>query len=134
MELNKENCRLKDKWDYLGHKKYVKSDGMLINHIDQDDWTVTLISKINQIKAELHMIIGSDSVNVLELNPKLEPIINLFKKVYGNTLTSIYDVYFNDTIEDDCIFIYQKPKPDNPDNGEVILAVIDIMNFKNDNK
>ena len=134
MELNKENCRLKDKWDYLGYKKYVKSDGMLTNYINQDDWTVTLISKINQIKAELHMIIGSDSVNVLELNSKLEPIINIFKKAYGNTLTSIYDVYFNDTIEDDCIFVYQRPSPYPPNDGEIILAVIDIINFKNDNK
>jgi hypothetical protein len=125
MKLIKENCKYQESWDYLGYEKFVKKENI---QFDLIDWEVTLITKINNIKTQIYMSNNVESVSNIEVNSKFKPLIKVFRNVYGDKFDSLYDVFFNDKIEEDCFFIYQKPNL-NQNENEMILGSVEILNY-----
>lgn len=100
--MKKENCEHFTEWDYSQYDEMEKFPYL------QVDWNQTLMTKINIIGGEIHQSSRRYKPDTIEVNPKLEPLIETL--VYYNKETKKlggrYNIKFNDEIEDNTMFLY----------------------------
>ena len=103
--MTREECNYNGEWDYLGYRLLLPKPPSAIRA--QKDWVQTLITKINQISAQIHKRTLRGGGTHVTLNPKLRPIL-LDLEYFNQDSMSIagrYEVVFDDSIDEDVIFV-----------------------------
>lgn len=99
--MNIEDCHIVTEWDYEGYKRNNP------NFFMQKDWNQTLVTKINQISANIHQASFRGGADTIFINGNMLPIFetmeyfNITNFIMGNR----YRVNVRETIPDNHIFI-----------------------------
>ena len=108
-------------WDYKGWLSHTM--GLYL----QADWNQTLITKINQISAQIFKSSPQGGANTLIMHPKLSTIIEdcPYYNAEVNILCGKYWITFNNMLPKDKIYVYRKDFPVGPiiidDDGYTII-------------
>ena len=91
-------------WDYSGLKKA----SLVVNGYSQKDWNQTLITKLNQISAQIHMSSLIGGADTITLHPKIFFLFNDLEYYNAETkmLSTRYNVIVDKELPEDEILIY----------------------------
>jgi len=105
-ELSNKNSKWHLRWDYMGWETLSINNGTDINQLD---WNETLITKINQISAQMHRISRTGGASHIKVHPFVK---DLFKTIpyYDETTSKLsrYDVIYDDNIKINEIYVIAK--------------------------
>lgn len=91
-------------WDYLGWKKHTNYD----TPITQNDWNQTLVTKINEISAQIHMSTLIGPADIVVSNSDCAELIKQFE--YFNPETNMIGTRFqfivDDNIKENVVYVY----------------------------
>lgn len=124
--ISKGRPRWVDTWDAKGYEKNANWFGL------EDEWNQTLLTKINQISAQMHMSTLLGGADTIEVDSSTFMIISTFE--YFDPLTfkigSRYDVIINKDMEKNTVSVYRKDIPNNLNNIDrsKLYGVIKILN------
>jgi hypothetical protein len=124
--MKKENCKIKLKWDYKGWEKLIKSD---YNPYIQNDWDQTLLTKINQASAQIHMTTlraPADSISINSNTLKLIEMLEYYD-IKTSKISDRYLVIINDELLDNEIFVYNEKELNE------LCINIEILNYEKNN-
>lgn len=98
--------KLKEKWDYLGHKKYTHGP------VSQSDWNNTLLTKINLISTHIHMKTHMGRGNILKTNKKIFGLLKTleyfkYNDFLGCYMVGHYKIVLDDSLDDAVYVIYE---------------------------
>ena len=93
-------------WDYLGCHEFVNHGFFNL----QNDWNQTLITKINQLSAQIHKSTLRGGANVIKMHPRFLPLfdtLEYFKVLKSGKmmLTSKYEIILDENIEENVLFV-----------------------------
>ena len=103
--MTKENCRKIVWWNY-SYPRSVPEDSPY-SSLTQTEWNVTLVTRINQCSAEIHMITNIAPATHIKMNSNIAKIIEdtlLFDErgyMFGK-----YEIVIDNGILDNIIFVY----------------------------
>ena len=92
--MTKDDCKFNFEWDYSQWGN-TKLDLALYT---QRVWNQTLITKINQISANIHKASLRGGGNKIIVPKKLEPLFDTLEFYWGNSLSGRYAVEFKDDL------------------------------------
>ena len=102
--MNKNEVKWTTDWNYKVVESY---------HYEQNDWNQTLITRINQISAQIIKTTRTGEGNCISLNGKLKPLIETLLFYKDGYLAGKYKVIIDDTLDSDTILVYNdKPSQD----------------------
>lgn len=103
--IAKYNPYLKQSWDASGYKKHLHllGDG-------QNQWSNTLLSRINEISAHIHMSTQIGGADTIELHSENMPILRgiEYYRESTNKIGSRYDVIINNSIDINLVLVYKR--------------------------
>jgi hypothetical protein len=101
-----ENVFWNLEWDYEAYKKGEYSNSPYV----QDDWNQTLVTRINQISAQIHTTCLRGPADTIYLNSYLEPIFETLGYYWSRhkILSDRYKIVIDDTLENNLIYIVNK--------------------------
>jgi len=115
-------------WDFLGHKKYVDPE-----MCSQRDWNQTLITKVNQISAQMHMSTSLDPGNTIVTGPKCAVLIESCE-YFNSNLRNIgrFSFIVDDEIDENVIYVYGLNKIDECPKEKLnnLIGKIEIKNYE----
>jgi hypothetical protein len=101
--LYRFNPKFQNSWDASGYKNNVNFWGT------QTDWNQTLVTKMNEISAQIHMSTLLGGADTAETHSSNMNFIRCFE--YYNELTkkigNRFDVIINDLIDKDLVLVYK---------------------------
>lgn len=118
-------------WDYLGYKKIYKDviDKNEYLFDFQFDWNSLLLTKINEVSANICKISNIGGANIIVMNSKLfmifknSEIINFISENNGELfLANRYKIILNDDIIENYIYVYL-------DNNSDFIGIIGVENY-----
>ncbi len=105
-ELSTKNGKWHLRWDYMGWKNLLINNGSEINQLD---WNQTLITKINEISAQMHRISLRGGASYIKVHPFVK---DLFKTIpfYDEKTSKLsrYDIIYDDSIKINEIYVIAK--------------------------
>lgn len=104
-ELTDENAAWVNRWDYSGWRKRNEDDDVPLL---QNDWNATLMTQINQVSAQIHRASLRASVDTIKTSPWMEALFLTLDFYKDGVIGGKYEVIYDETIEDDKIFLYNK--------------------------
>jgi len=108
--MNKNDVKWTTDWNYKVVESYLN---------EQNDWNQTLITKINQISAQIFKTTLSGSANCIALCSKLKPLIETLLFYKDGYLAEKYKVIIDDSLDSDTILVYK----DNPKNDKYFKII-----------
>jgi hypothetical protein len=134
MDIESINPRLQNKWDYLGWKKHTTYE----LPIEQKDWSQTLITKINELSAHIHMAgctkenpNGLGPADTIMMNNRCFDIIKKLEyfKPEEMRLGTRFNVVVNNMIGANAVFVFIEDVPDDYKNKDRTVGVVKIENY-----
>jgi hypothetical protein len=134
MEIESINPKLSNKWNYLGWKKHNTHE----LPIEQNDWNQTLITKISELSAHIHMAScttenpnGLGPADTIMMNKRCFELVKKFEyfKPEEMKLGTRLDVVVNEMIGANAVFVFVKDVPDNYENKDRTIGVVKIENY-----
>lgn len=106
--MQKEDCRFSAEWDYKGWQGLMPY-ATLYEYDAQADWNNTLITKINQLSAQIFQKSRNGGANEISLNSRMASVLSTYE--YYNdidkTLSGRYNVNIDNNVADGIIYIYR---------------------------
>jgi GDPmannose 4,6-dehydratase len=122
------------RWDYSGLRKY-KADGI---EIHQKEWDQTLITRINELSAQIHMSTLLGPADTVVTNSKCASLIHSFEYYdhKTNRIGKRYELIIDDSIKEDRVYVYNLEKVDEcpSDKLKRLMGMIIIDNLVIKNK
>lgn len=105
--MKKEDCKFQNEWDYL---EWSNRSFFPDYNSAQIDWNQTLVTKVNQLSAQIFKSSMSSGGSTIILRPKLLPLIESleFYNPKDKKLSGRYDVEIDYKIDDDVIFVLHR--------------------------
>lgn len=117
-------------WDYLGYKKYIDKDIA----ISQRDWIQTLIRRISEISAQMHMSTLLDPANTVITSPGCAALIESFEYFdhENNKIGERFDFIVDNELKEDAVYVYGLSKIDEcpEDKLNYLIGKIEIKNYE----
>lgn len=116
-------------WDY----KYPQNNANFYGK--QEDWNQTLLTKINQVSAEIHKSNWNGGADAICVNESIFGIIKTLEYFDEKTMKigSRFDVIVTNEITSDSIFVYSRQEKNikSPAKKNINSGIIKILNFSN---
>lgn len=92
--MDKNDCKFNIEWDYLGWNDTELGSALY----SQRDWNQTLMTKINQISANVHQSALRGGANKIIIPKKLYPLFETFEYFWNGQLSGRYKVIVDDQL------------------------------------
>jgi len=116
-------------WDSCGYINYTQN-----NDWSKDEWYQTLITRINELSAQMHMSTLLDPANTVVTNPKCASLIENFEYFdhENRKIGKRFDFIIDDEIKEDAVYVYGLSKIDEcPDDKlDYLMGKIEIKNYE----
>lgn len=101
--MKKEDCKWQLTWSHDAWKKGDYIDSQYI----QTDWNQTLVTRINQISAQIHMTCLRGPADTIYINSETYQLFETFAffNKSTNILSQRYQIIIDETIDENLIFI-----------------------------
>ena len=96
-------------WDYNGWKPFAPIE----SSYTQNDWNQTLITRINQISAQINRSSYKGGANAIIMNNQVLKLVKGLAYYDSNTkmLSGRYKIYTDDSITENIIYVYYEDYP-----------------------
>jgi len=98
-----ENCAWTLRWDYNGLEQYKVKDITIF----QKEWNQTLITKINQISAQISQATLTGPAKIIKTHPHLKKLFETLEYYKDGDILGRYMVEYDENLYLNEVFIYQ---------------------------
>jgi len=137
MDVENIKAQFVTKWDYFGWKTnefFVKLSLGPGYESPQKDWTQTLITKINELSAQIHMstcTTGGGTADTIMMNEHCFKLVKEFEYFDSGEmkLGKRFDVIVNNIIGENAVFVFIKNIPKDFKYKDRTVGIVKIENY-----